>query len=279
MLKPAGSNPFRTSAGTSKYTKGSNSKKSGSGRSKSSSSSGKTPEQIYVEKANWALERLKNTAQQLSTIMGTWQDEGYYTAMIGGYKKSNEILEEQNRLLMEDIKGAQAQLPALVSELSKLKPGTEEYDKVLERIDTIQDAIDDWSQQLEENNATIRKNKKSIEDMYKAIRQLEIDLENEVLKAIEDREQKQKDMLEARIKMEETIFDILKNKHEKVEQEILNAIDAQIDALNKEKELINEILSKRKEDADAQKELNELAAMQAKYNRISVDPTRAREAE
>lgn len=146
-------------------------------------------------------------------------------------------------------------------------------------MNTIQDAITDWTQKLTENEASIVSNKQKIDDLNDSIRQLKLDLENEILEAIEDREQRIDDMLQARIDMEETILDILKAQAEDAEQAILDAIDAQIDALNKEKNAVSELLDARKEQADQEDKLAQLQELQAKYSRIVADPTRAKDAQ
>ena len=145
-------------------------------------------------------------------------------------------------------------------------------------MNTIQDAITDWTQKLTENEASIVSNKQKIDDLNDSIRQLKLDLENEIREAIEDREQRIDDMLQARIDMEETILDILKAQAEDAEQAILDAIDAQIDALNKEKNAVSELLDARKEQADQEDKLAQLQELQAKYSRIVADPTRAKDA-
>ena len=255
----------------------------GSGSKNNSSSSKKdnsrTEEERWVEQINNTVKRITDRMSQLNTIMNSWDSEGYFTAEIKALGQVNEMLEDQDKILREKIAEAQARLPALIDQFNSTTPDTEAYDAILSRVNTIQDAITDWTQKLTENEASIVSNKQKIDDLNDSIRQLKLDLENEILEAIEDREQRIDDMLQARIDMEETILDILKAQAEDAEQAILDAIDAQIDALNKEKDAVSELLDARKEQADQEDKLAQLQELQAKYSRIVADPTRAKDAQ
>lgn len=276
VLKPSGSNPF--SGAGRKSSGGSGGGGGGGGGGGSSGSEGKTEEELFVERTNEALQRISDTMSQLSTITDRYDSQGYYTAEADALEKMNALLEEQSDILRKKIDEAKARLPGLYEELKNATPDTEAYEKIQGRIEDIQDAVVDWTQKLEENTSSVISNKQKIEDLHDSIRDLEISLENEILEAIENREEKQQTMLKARISMEETILDILKEQAEKAEKEITDSIDKQIDALNKEKDAVSEILNKRKEQADQEDKLKELQELQAKYARISADPTRAKEA-
>lgn len=276
----------KTGGGTYKpRTTGSSGSRGGRGGSgsKNNNSSKKdnsrTEEERWVEQINNTVKRITDRMSQLNTIMNSWDSEGYFTAEIKALGQVNEMLEDQDKILREKIAEAQARLPALIDQFNSTTPDTEAYDAILSRVNTIQDAITDWTQKLTENEASIVSNKQKIDDLNDSIRQLKLDLENEILEAIEDREQRIDDMLQARIDMEETILDILKAQAEDAEQAILDAIDAQIDALNKEKDAVSELLDARKEQADQEDKLAQLQELQAKYSRIVADPTRAKDAQ
>lgn len=281
VLKPTGNNPFSSGSHRKASTKSSGGG-GGSGSKNNSSSkkdSSRTEEERWVEQVDNTVKRITDRMSQLNTIMNSWDSEGYFTAEIKALGQVNEMLEDQDKILREKIAEAQARLPALIDQFNSTTPDTEAYDAILSRVNTIQDAITDWTQKLTENEASIVSNKQKIDDLNDSIRQLKLDLENEILGAIEDREQRIDDMLQARIDMEETILDILKAQAEDAEQAILDAIDAQIDALNKEKDAVSELLDARKEQADQEDKLAQLQELQAKYSRIVADPTRAKDAQ
>ena len=281
VLKPTGNNPFSSGSHRKASTKSSGGG-GGSGSKNNSSSkkdSSRTEEERWVEQVDNTVKRITDRMSQLNAIMNSWDSEGYFTAEIKALGQVNEMLEDQDKILREKIAEAQARLPALIDQFNSTTPDTEAYDAILSRVNTIQDAITDWTQKLTENEASIVSNKQKIDDLNDSIRQLKLDLENEILEAIEDREQRIDDMLQARIDMEETILDILKAQAEDAEQAILDAIDAQIDALNKEKDAVSELLDARKEQADQEDKLAQLQELQAKYSRIVADPTRAKDAQ
>ncbi len=250
----------------------------GGGGGSGSGNDGNSEEERWVEEIENRLQRISDRMSQLSSIMNSWDSEGYYTAEIKALRQTNEMLEEQDGILREKIAEAQQRLPALIEEFNNTTPDTKAYDEILERVNTIQDAITDWTQELTDNEASIVSNKQKVDELKDSIRDLQLDLEEEILGAIEDREDRIDEMLQARIEMEETILDILKAQAEDAEQAILDALDAQIDALEKEKDAVSELLDARKEQAEEEDKLTELQALQTKYARIIADPTRAKDA-
>ncbi len=250
----------------------------GGGGGSGSGNDGNTEEERWVEEIENRLQRISDRMSQLSTIMDSWDSEGYYTAEIKALKQTNDMLEEQDKILEEKIAEAKERLKPLIEEFNATEPDTEAYDAILERVNTIQDAITNWTQELTENEASLVSNKQKVDELNDSIRELHLDLEEEILSAIEDREDRIDEMLQARIEMEETILEILKEQAEDAEQAILDALDAQIDALEKEKDAVSELLDARKEQAEEEDKLTELQELQAKYARIIADPTRAKDA-
>ena len=250
----------------------------GGGGGSDSGNNGNTEEERWVEEIENRLQRISDRMSQLSTIMDSWDSEGYYTAEIKALKQTNDMLEEQDKILEEKIAEAKERLKPLIEEFNATEPDTEAYDAILERVNTIQDAITDWTQELTENESSLVSNRQKVDELKDSIRELHLDLEEEILSAIEDREDRIDEMLQARIEMEETILEILKAQAEDAEQAILDALDAQIDALEKERDAVSELLDARKEQAEEEDKLTELQQLQAKYARIIADPTRAKDA-
>ena len=118
-----------------------------------------------------------------------------------------------------------------------------------------------------------------MDEQRKKIRQMEIDLRNTILKAIEDREKKRTDMLNAEIEMENTILDLIKKRYERERDEIVETTNLKINALKEERDLLDEQLQIRKEQAEAEDKQLKLRELEAKYQRILADPTRRKEAQ
>jgi hypothetical protein len=107
---------------------------------------------------------------------------------------------------------------------------------------------------------------------------MEIDLRQTILKAIDDREARTKAMAEAEIKMENTIIDLIKKRYEKERDQIIDISNMKISSLQAESQLLDEQLQKRKDLEDADEKQKKLLELEAKYQRIIADPTRAKEA-
>lgn len=89
-----------------------------------------------------------------------------------------------------------------------------------------------------------------MEEQYKAIRQLEIDIRDEVYQAFEDRAEREEDMLDARIEMENKILDVIIKRHEKERDEIIETTNLKIKALEDEMTALDEAFEERKRKAE-----------------------------
>jgi len=117
-----------------------------------------------------------------------------------------------------------------------------------------------------------------MKEQREAIRDMEIDLREELLQAIEDRQEREEEALSARIEMEEKILDIIIRRHEKERDQILETTEMQIEALEREKDALDEALEARRQAAEEEDRNLELRELEAQYARIIADPTRAKEA-
>ena len=117
-----------------------------------------------------------------------------------------------------------------------------------------------------------------MKEQREAIRDMEIDLREELLQAIEDRQEREEEALSARIEMEEKILDIIIRRHEKERDQILETTEMQIEALEREKDALDEALEARRRAAEEEDRNLELRELEAQYARIIADPTRAKEA-
>lgn len=102
-------------------------------------------EKNLVDNMNWEIEAVDRRMAQLNAIMSKYETEGYLTGVINCLEMENELLEEQNALYQENIDTLDGKLGALRAELSKLTPGTAEYDDVLAQIEILQDAYGEYT--------------------------------------------------------------------------------------------------------------------------------------
>ena len=107
---------------------------------------------------------------------------------------------------------------------------------------------------------------------------MEIDLREELLRAIEDREEREAAALDALIDMQDAILDAIIARHEKERDEIIRTNELKIEGLREEIDALDEAFQKRKELAEEEDKAAQLMELEAQYARIIADPTRAKEA-
>lgn len=145
-------------------------------------------------------------------------------------------------------------------------------------LDKLQEEHQKYSQQLIKNKTDIENLTQAIDEQNKKIRQMEIDLRNTILEAIEDRESAEERKLGGRIEMEEIILDLIKKRYEAERDEIIETQNARKDALEEELDQIDELLAARKKLADQEDKMQEIAKLEEQISRITADPTRQKEA-
>ena len=155
--------------------------------------------------------------------------------------------------------------------MKKTKQGSEDFQKLAAQ-------HQEYSLRLLKNKTDVENLTKAIKEQHDKIRQMEIDLRNTVLQAIEDREAREERMLNGRIKMENEMLALLKKRYEKERDEILETADLRKQALEDEKSAIDELLDARKKQEKSDERLEQIAELEAKISRVTADPTRQKEA-
>lgn len=288
VLKPTGNNPFK---GASTVTKKADTKqksgRSGGGGGGSSSDKNKN---FRDTNTNTEVERMLDLMSQVNSIQGAQQNwyqsqQKYYSqtkqlqGVIAYMQKEKEVLEAQNPVLEKNIQQIEYYMEIKKSELAALSTDDEAYKEVADDLDKLQKAHQTYTKQLIDNKTAMDQLTESMKEQQKKIRQMEIDLRNTILKAIEDREKKREDMLNAEIQMENKILELIKRRYEKERDEILNTTQMKIDALKEERDLLQEQLNIRKAEAEEADKAAKLKELEVKYQRIIADPTRAKEAQ
>lgn len=225
-----------------------------------------------------AIDKIAKKMEALDSIMSKYDTEGYITGMINALELENELIEEQIELQKENQKVIDEKLATLYVDLSKQSKGSTKYEQLLEEIEKLEDAYNEYTVAILENEAALSANKQEMKEHRESIRDMEIDIREEILSAIEDRIEREEEALDARIDMEEEILDAIIRRHEKERDQILETTEMQIDALEREKDALDEALDARKKAAEEEDKRLELAELEAQYQRIAADPTRAKEA-
>ena len=288
VLKPTGGNPFkgrssgRSSGGTKRSSGGGGGSSKSNDSDSSSSSSSSSNEMTEIE-------RMLDMMTKINDIQNAQLDyykaqEKYYSqtgriqGVIAYMERQKEVLDAQNKTLAENVEQIEAEMEAKRAEVKAMDIADEGYEEAADDLDKLQDAHQDYTKQLVENRTEIERLNESIKEQNRKVRQMEIDLRNTILKAIQDREAKAKRMLQGEIDMENTILDLIQKRYEKERDQILETTQLKIDSLNEEKNLLAEQLQLRREQAEEEDKAAELANLEGQYARISADPTRAKEA-
>lgn len=285
ILKPTGANPFGRNSSVAQKRDTTQKKK----KNRSSGGGGGTKNNKANEHPQTEVELMLNRMAQVQAIIESQQafyqsqskyynQTGQLQGVIGYSQKEIQVLEAQNDVLRQNIEQIDKYRKQKEAELEALDVSDDKYEEVRDDLERLQKAHQEYTRQVIDNKTAIDQLNETIKDTQKKIRDMQIKIREQIYKAIEDREKKAKNMLQNEITMENTILDIIKRKYEIERDKIIENTDARIAALQEEKDLLSEQLRIRKEMAEEEDKAAKLAQLEANYNRIVADPTRAKEA-
>lgn len=276
VLKMKSGNPFSSKGG-------------GGGSSSSSKSSGgggggggnknKGPSELEIILDRMAqIQSLQDHTRSLYSAQASYyQQTGELQGVIKYYEKEIGAIKEQNTTLEANVAELETWIEKKRAEVNSLDKSSEEYTTAADELKKLQDRHQEYTLSLINNRTEVDKLTKAIKEQKDAIREMEIDLRNTILQAIEDREELQERMLQGTIEVENTILDLIQKRYEKERDLILKNTQDRIDALEREKSLLEEQLQLRREQAEEEEKAAQLAELEAKYSRIAADPTRRKE--
>lgn len=262
--------------------KGKNTKSKGGGGGGGSSSSSKKKDPSELERMLDIMDQIQKIRDHEMDLMDEkvsyFDQRGELQGVILYYEREKKAIEENSVTLEENLKKIEALLPAKQAEVAAMDLSDENYKQAASDLEKLQEAHQDYTLQLLENKTKIEELTESIQKQKDAIRDMEIELRETIYKAIEDREKLKERMLKGTIDVENEILDIIKARYEKERDLAIETANAKIDALQREKDLLDEQLEARKKLAGKEDKQLKLAQMQAQLAKISVDPTRRKEA-
>lgn len=235
------------------------------------------------------VERMLDRMAQIQSIQGhtksLYSAEASYYAQSGQlqgviqyYEKERAAIERQNATLRANLDEMEPWLEKKKAEVESLKVSDARYEEAAKDLKALQERHQQYTIALINNTSEMDKLTESIKEQKDAIRKMEIDLRNTILEAIKDREALKKNILQGTVETENTILSLIKKRYEKERDMILESSQRQIDALSKERDLLDEQLQKRREMAEEEDKAAKLAELEAQYVRIAADPTRQKEA-
>jgi chromosome segregation ATPase len=196
VLKPAGNNPFK---GASTVTKKADTKqKTGRSGGGGGGSSKDKNDSFRDTNTTTEVEKMLDLMSQVNAIQqyqqSYYQSQNKYYSQTGQLQgviaymqKEKEVLEGQNGTLESNIKRIEEYMSAKQAELATLSTEDEKYKEVADDFDKLQKAHQTYTKQLIDNKSAVEALNQAMEEQRKKIRQMEIDLRNLILGAIEDR--------------------------------------------------------------------------------------------
>ena len=235
----------------------------GGGTPKSSSGGGGGGGGSKEPQKTFGSTRVLNTMESVNNLQNNTKNlyqaqEGYYqqTGQLQGVilyrEKEIEILKEMNETLELNLEELEEWMDKKRDELELLDDSSEEYQEVAEELEALQSRHQEYTLALINNNTEIESITQSIRDLKGEIRDMEIDVYNEVVKALEARDEAQKKQLNGTISVQKAILDVMEQQKQKSEK-MRNA------ALSIEKLILNTI---KQQDAAIKKMLNARISME-----------------
>lgn len=268
------------SSGSKAKSSGGSGKKSGGGGGGGGSSKNDVSELVKTmvdefEKIN----ELRDHRRELAQLGQSYHEAlGEIQGVIAYLEIERDVVQEDTQALEVYVAQLEEQIEANRAIVTTEAEGSKAYKQAMVDLDKLQDEHKKYSQQLIKNKTDVEKLTQAIKEQNDKIRQMEIDLENTILEAIEDREAAEERKLNGRIEMEEEIMDLLRKRYEMERDEIKETQDARKKALEDELSQIDELLAARKKMAEQEDKMKEITELEAQIARITADPTRQKEA-
>lgn len=207
-----------------------------------------------------------------------FESRGEIQGVLKCIEYEKQAIQANTDTIQANLAKVESLMEAKRAEVNMMDTSAEGYSEAADDLKSLQQQHMEYSKQLKQNRNDIEALNKEIKEWKNKIRQMEIDLRNTILEAIEDREELKERMLQGTIETEEAILEIIKARYEKERDEILETADAKKDALEEEKKALQDQLNARKEAQQEEEKLIELKKLEAKLARISADSTRRKEA-
>ena len=142
----------------------------------------------------------------------------------------------------------------------------------------LRDSLFECEEKYKDLNNQIEENEKKIKENIVTIADLTATVQDAIRDEIDARIELERNMLEGRVNMEDSILEAIKSRYQKEWDLVKQDIEKKQQALEEEKGLIDERLQKRKEAAEEAKKYEELAELKSQYANISMDSTRTKDA-
>lgn len=200
-----------------------------------------------------ALEAFAEIEESVSFLTSLYSAQASYGKKINDYYGFVTSTVKQRDALKDDLKMYQEALPELEKyivekekELSLLKVGTEEYDKVKGELKDLKSTHQDYTLAIIETKSEIYDLNKAIEDTKKEIRDMQLELLEEVEEALRAQDEKLKSMREGYI----AVRDAMSEAYEEAESHAYELLSAKLDV----EQRVLDVLMKQKDAREAMRD-------------------------
>ena len=180
-------------------------------------------------------------------------------------------------MLSHEADEIQRQIGLREKQIEQLKEQMRKTEEYSDDWYTLRDAIMSGEESLAELINDAEDLDRTLEEVQQQILKLHTDLEGEVLQEIEARIQKERDMLDGTVQMQEIILEAIRERYRKEWELMQEDLNKKREALEEEIAMIDERLQRRKDAEDEAAKYEELAELQRQLALISMDSTRTKD--
>ena len=200
----------------------------------------------------------------ISTELGRYENLGQLTNV-------NTLIDAENEAQAKRAEHLEVAIEDMKNLLDTMTEGSDEYWQLASSIMKYEEALSQTNATIEKNNKLQEENKKKILETRKAA-------EDAVVKEIEDRIKREREMLASTDNIQQKIINIIRERYKDEAEQIKKNLEKQKDALSQEKSLITERLNFRKKAMETENKQEELTQLQQQLALISGDSSRTKEA-
>lgn len=162
-------------------------------------------------------------------------------------------------------------------ELAAMSKSSSTYEQTKADVEALRAKHQDYSKQLVQNVIDIQTLEDSLKTLNNKIRDMEIELRDTLNEAVNERNERDREMMESTIDIESQILDSLRERYREEYELIKKNVDAKKKAYSEETRLMRELLNERKRQSTDTNKREELSSLESQLSAISADPTRAKE--
>ena len=180
------------------------------------------------------------------------------------------MLRHESDEIERQIKLREKQIEQLKTQMSQTKEYSDDWY-------TLRDAIMSGEEALAELINDAEDLDRTLEEVKQQILKLHTDLEGEVLSQIEAIIQKERDMLDGTVSMQDIVLEAIRERYRKEWELMQEDLNKKRQALEEEISMIDERLQRRKDAEDEAAKYEELAELQRQLALVSMDSTRTKD--